>query len=107
MEYASDVLELCLEEYMRRKMGIPMPRRVRGRNYRMVRASALAEAKVSLYVAMQQAGLRKADLARKLHCQKSEIDRLLDLRHSSRLDQIERALKVLGKRLVLTLEDAA
>ena len=34
-------------------------------------------------------------------------DRLLDLRHQSRLDQIEQALRVLGKRLSVTIGDAA
>jgi antitoxin HicB len=107
IENAADVLALCLEEYMRRKRDIPAPRKAHGRTYRTVRLPALAEAKISLYLAMPEAGVRKADLARKLHCQKSEIDRLLNLSRSSRLGQIERALKALGKRLVFTLENAA
>jgi antitoxin HicB len=107
IQNAADVVALCLAEYMKRKRDIPAPRKARGRNYRTVRLPALTEAKISLYMAMRQAGMRKADLARKLPCQKSEIDRLLNLTHSSRLDQIERALKALGKRLALTLEDAA
>jgi antitoxin HicB len=56
---------------------------------------------------MRQAGVRAADLARRLNCQKSQIDRLLDLGRPSRLDEIEQALRILGKRLVLNLEDAA
>jgi antitoxin HicB len=36
-----------------------------------------------------------------------QIDRLLDLNHASRLDQIEAALAALGKRLTLDLADAA
>ena len=107
LEYAEDALLTCLEEYMRRGMGIPVPRKFRQRNVRAVHLPALAEAKVGLYTAMRRAGTRKADLARKLRCSKSEVDRLLDLRHSSRLDLIERALAVLGKRLVLGLQDAA
>jgi hypothetical protein len=35
---------------------------------------------------------------------KSQVDRLLDLRHRSRLDQIEEALAVLHKRLAVELE---
>jgi len=107
MEYAEDALISCLEEYMRRGMDVPAPRKSRRRNLRPVRLPALAEAKVGLYSAMRKAGARKADLARKLRCSKSEVDRLLDLRHSSRLDLIERALAALGKRLVLDLKDAA
>jgi hypothetical protein len=35
------------------------------------------------------------------------VDRLLNLQHASRLDQIETALAVLKKRLALHIEDAA
>jgi antitoxin HicB len=33
-----------------------------------------------------------------------QVDRLFDLRHASKLDQIEQAANMLGKRLVLSLE---
>jgi len=49
----------------------------------------------------------KAELARRLNCHLPQIDRLLDLNHSSRLDQIEQAFLMLGKRLEISLEDAA
>jgi antitoxin HicB len=56
---------------------------------------------------MREAGVRKADLARRLGWQKSQVDRLLNLSHASRLDQIEQALGALRKRLVIAVEDAA
>jgi antitoxin HicB len=37
---------------------------------------------------------------------KTSIDRLFDLNHASRLDQIDAALRALGKRLVVGVEDA-
>ncbi len=107
MENAADVLALALATYMDRERSIPIPRRLRGKHYRTVRLPVLSEAKISLYIAMRGAGVRRAELARQLRCAKSEVDRLLDLGHASRLDQIENALRVLGKRLVLSLEDAA
>jgi len=107
MLYAADAVATSLSVYMDRGMDIPTPRKVSGRNYRRIRIPALSEAKISLYVAMRQAGVRAAGLARRLNCRKSQIDRLLDLSHPSPLDQIEQALRVLGKRLVLNLEDAA
>jgi antitoxin HicB len=36
-----------------------------------------------------------------------QVDRLLDLRHASRLDQLEAAFRVLGKRLTLEIREAA
>jgi antitoxin HicB len=35
------------------------------------------------------------------------VDRLLDLLHASRLDQLEAAFRVLGNRLGLEIRDAA
>jgi len=68
---------------------------------------ALSAAKLALYEAMREAGVRKADLARRLDWHMPQVDRLLDLRHASRMDQLETALAVLGKKLVLEIEDAA
>jgi antitoxin HicB len=56
---------------------------------------------------MRSAKVGKAELARRLNCHLPQIDRLLDLGHASRLDQIEQAFLALGKRLTLSLEDAA
>jgi antitoxin HicB len=107
MEYAVDALQTILSEYINRRMDIPMPRQVRGKRVRWVRLPALAEAKIGVYRAMQANNIRKVDLARRLGWQKSLVDRLLDLRHASRLDQIEIALRALDKQLTVHIEDAA
>jgi antitoxin HicB len=36
-----------------------------------------------------------------------QIDRLVDLRHASRLDQLEAAFRALGKRLSVEIREAA
>ena len=68
---------------------------------------ALSAAKISLYRAMRSAGVGKAELARRLNCHLPQIDRLLDLRHASRMDQIEAALRAVGKTLVVDVRDLA
>jgi antitoxin HicB len=55
---------------------------------------------------MRESGIKKADLARKLNVHMPQIDRLLDLNHASRLDQIEAALRALGKELVIEVRAA-
>jgi antitoxin HicB len=40
---------------------------------------------------MRAGKIGKAELARRLHCHLPQIDRLLDLNHASRLDQLEAA----------------
>jgi len=51
--------------------------------------------------------VRKAELARRLGIPKANIDRLFDLRHRSRLDQIEAAFKALGKEIRIEVRAAA
>lgn len=68
---------------------------------------ALTEAKLSLYAAMRDLKTGKAELARRLGCHLPQIDRLLDLRHASRLDQLEHAFRALGKQLSIEIRDAA
>jgi antitoxin HicB len=56
---------------------------------------------------MRALGVGKAELARRLNCHLPPIPRLLDLRHGSRLDQMEQAFLRSGKRLNISIEDAA
>lgn len=106
-EYARNVLQMARATYMKEEMDVPMPRRLRGKKYRTISLPALTEAKLSLYMAMRQASQSNVDLARRLRSRKSHVDRLLDPGHPSALDDIEAALKAVGKRLVLSLKDAA
>jgi antitoxin HicB len=56
---------------------------------------------------MRTAKMSKAELARRLNCHMPQVDRLLDLRHASRLDQMEAAFRALGKQLSVDVRDAA
>ena len=68
-----------------------------------VRLSALECAKLGVYQAMVDQGMRKSELARRLGWHMPQVDRLFDLRHASKLDQIEAAAHVLGKHLEITV----
>jgi antitoxin HicB len=103
---AVDALETAFIALMSDRSEIPEPSRIK-RGMDIVTLPALAEAKVSLYRQMLAVGMRKAELARRLGWHKPQVDRLLDLRHDSRLDQIERAFAALGKRVRIAIEDAA
>jgi antitoxin HicB len=86
---------------------LPAPARRRGTKFRPVPLSALQSAKVDLYVAFLESGLKKAEFARRIGIPKTHIDRLFSLRHHSRLEKIEAALAALGKRLHVETRDAA
>ncbi len=103
---ALDALETMLTGMIEDREEIPAPR-VPRRGESFVVLPALTAAKVELYRAMRKAGVGKAALARRLNCHLPQIDRLLDLRHGSKLDQIEQALAALGKRIEITVTNAA
>jgi len=63
--------------------------------------------KVAVYQAMRARGWRKADLARALHVDPRQVDRLLDLRHGSPVAQIEAALAACGQAMRVELAELA
>jgi len=107
MEMAADALSMVIEDYVLKNLPLPVAGKHRGDKYRTVRLPALQTAKAELYAAFRASGMRKAELARRLGIPRANIDRLFDLRHHSRLDQIEAALKAVGKELDVTVRDAA
>ena len=95
---AVDALETALSFDVDARQPLPVPSKAR-RGQRTVRPSALEGAKLGVYQAMTEQGIKKAELARRLGWHMPQIDRLFDLRHASRLDQIESAARALGKQL--------
>ena len=59
--------------------------------------------KLGVYRAMTDQGIRKAELARRLGWHMPQVDRLFDLNHASRLDQVEAAARALGKHIDVTV----
>ena len=102
---APDAIESALLCYIDLRRDIPMPRATSKGPF--VTLPALTEAKVALYTAMRTAKIGKAELARRLNCHLPQVDRLLDLRHASRLDQLEAAFRALGRQLSIEISVAA
>ncbi len=63
--------------------------------------------KLALYNAWLQSGVTKAELARRLGMPRANVDRLFDLKHSSRPEQIEEAFAALGKRVEIQIREVA
>lgn len=94
---ATDCVLTALEGYMKDRRPIPAPsRELTGR---VVVVPPLAAAKIELYETMRKAGVRKAELARRLRWHMPQVDRLLSLRHGSHLEHLEAALTALDRRL--------
>ncbi|MCY1297244.1 hypothetical protein D9M70_466770 [compost metagenome] len=69
----------------------------------MVRLPALSAAKAALWNAMLAQGVNKAEMARRLGVNRPQVDRLVDLLHRSKIEQVEHALALLGQRIALTV----
>src|SRR5262249_53505060 len=90
-EMAGDALGMILNDFIERGQGLPEAKKHRGRRYRVVRLPFLQSAKVELYSVFHSSSVRKAELARRMGISKGNVDRLFDLNHQSRFDQIEAA----------------
>jgi len=101
---AADAIETAIMAMMAAREDVPRPKAV-GAHY--VALSALSAAKIELYRAMRAEGVGKAALAKRLGVALPQVDRLLDLRHSSRLDAIERAFAALGRTMTIVVKTAA
>jgi len=102
---ATDCLEEALAARILAREVLPVPSAARGRP--TIAPGSLIGAKVALYLALRDADITPAELARRLGTQPSGVTRLLDPAHASKPARIDDALTALGKRLVVALEPAA
>lgn len=100
--YAVDALESALSFYVDDRKPLPVPSKPK-RGQKTVRPSALECAKLGVYQAMMEQGIRKSELARRLGWHMPQVDRLFDLKHASRLDQIEAAARALGRHVEVSI----
>jgi antitoxin HicB len=101
---AVDAIETALMGAIAAREEIAEPK-TGGEDY--VSLPALSSAKIALYGAMRADKVGKAALAKRLGIALPQVDRLLDLRHASRLDAIERALAALGRSMTIVVGEAA
>ena len=104
MLHAVDGIESAIQGRISDRAEITFPR-TRGRTE--VEVPALTAMKAALHNEMLAQGLKKADLARLLGWKGPQVDRLFSIGHASRLDQLEQAFRVLGKRIEVAVRNAA
>jgi antitoxin HicB len=100
----------CLEEAIAGRIadGLEISKASRAaRGERLIPVPAPMAAKAALYLAMREAGVTNVHLARRLGCDEKEVRRMLDPRRPTKLPRIKEALDVFGKRLVVSVEEAA
>lgn len=103
---AADCLEEAFANRIVTGLSIPPPSRLEEGQH-TVPVAALTAAKAALYIALQEAQISAAELAKRLQCEEKKVRRLLDPRHPSKLPRIEAALAAIGHRLIVSLQSAA
>ena len=103
---AIDALETALEFYTEGNQKLPRPSKPK-RNQVLVRPPALSCLKLAVYAAMTEGMVRKTELSRRLGWHLMQVDRLLNLRHASRIDQVEAALGALNCQLIIQVQPSA
>jgi antitoxin HicB len=101
MRAAKDALETALDFYFEENRIVPGPSALK-RRQRFVELPVSLSAKVLLLNEMLRQKVRPAELARRLHTTPQEINRLTNIRHTSKIDGIADAMKALGKNLQIS-----
>ena len=98
---AADALEEAIAARIHRGHEIPSPSHGDNR----ATLPTLTAIKVILYQGMRDQGIGKAELARRLGWHLPQVDRVLDVRHRSRLDRMDAALGAIGRHLKVSTKD--
>lgn len=104
LEMAQDALEVAIEFYFEADRQVPMPSAA-APGQETVELPASVSAKVLLLNEMLAQGMRPVDLARRLGTTPQAVQRILNVRHITKIDTIALAFKVLGKSLSFQVGD--
>jgi antitoxin HicB len=99
---AVDALLTVFDAYMKDKRDIPAPSASTGLG---IEVPVLDASKLALYQIMREKRINKTELAKRLDWHMPQVDRVLKMRHDSRLEHVAAAFRAVGKRLRLTVTD--
>lgn len=103
---AADCLAEAIGGRIARGDAIPAPARPK-RGQHLIGVPLYLAPKLALYLAMRERGMSNVELARRLGVSETVVRRMINPKHATRADKIQAALAALGKRIVVTFEDAA
>ena len=100
LEMAKDCLEVALGMYVKAREDIPTPS-APTEGQVLVSVVPIVAAKLALYAAMREQGVAKAALAARLGLQENAVRQLLDPGHRYDMTSVEKALRAVGRSLVV------
>ena len=98
LSMALDALVTAFEFYFEDNRKVPLPSEVTGEFVDVPLSVAL---KVLMLNAFIDSSMTQTELANRMGVKKQEITRLFDLKHATKIDAVQKAMRVLGKRLEL------
>ncbi len=102
--HAADALVTVIAGRIADRQPVPPPSAVKGPSAALAAGETL---KIALYQAMAADRVDRPELARRIDRQPAAVDRLLDLLQASRLDDVEAALRALGRQVTVVVDTAA
>ncbi len=105
-EEALDCLGSVIAFRIVEKAEVPPPSALK-RGQRLVPVPLWIAGKRALYRAMREQGINNSELARRLGVRETVVRRMLDPNHATKAERLQAALAVLGKHLVIAVQDAA
>lgn len=100
---AADALVTAFEFYFEDDNPIPMPS-ARAKGQRVVEVPPSVWAKVLLLNAILEEGVTRAELARRIGIKRQEMNRVVNLGHTTKIDTIAKGLAALGRHLSMGIE---
>jgi len=106
LEQAADCLAEAIAGRIARGDRIPTPSKPK-RGQRLISVPLYLAPKLALYLAMRERRIPNTELAKRLGVSETVVRRMLDPKHDTKPEKIQAALAALGKRIVVTFQDAA
>lgn len=97
---ARDTLVAALGGYVQGRRSIPAPCRVQPGQH-LIYLPPLIAAKLALYQTMRDQRINNVALAKRLGVSETAVRRLIHPDHASRIEKVEEAMAILGKRLIV------
>lgn len=99
---AADALLTSMDFYFEDKRPVPAPSKAM-KGEELVALSASVSAKILLLNEMLTQKVTPSELARRLNTRPQDVNRIVDLRHTTKIDTIAEALEALGRHLELAV----
>ena len=100
VEMAEDGLGVALSIFVDKRMDIPIPGPL-AEGQVLIPVPLIVAAKLTLYTAMREQGVTNVALAARLDLSEGAVRRLVNPLHRSHISQVEKALKAVGRTLVV------